>query len=108
MDSHRLCSLAGCLISTNSPEPDAFGCDIAILHKSGVQGAKPLAGARGVLANFPFPYLPPQAAQETYLSSYYSSIPDILASTLYTTAKSCSASPIARAAVRYSLLAATV
>jgi len=28
------------------------------------------AGARGVLASFPYPRLPPQAAQERYLRSY--------------------------------------
>ena len=36
----------------------------------GCRGRSPPAGARGVLASFPFPRLPPQAAQERYLSSY--------------------------------------
>src|SRR5256714_13086865 len=47
-------------------------------------------------------------ARPARFTTLHSSKPDIFASTLYTTAKSCSASPIARAAVRYSLLAATV
>ena len=38
---------------------------------SSAGGRSPLAGARGVLASFPFSWPAPQAAQEKYLSSYH-------------------------------------
>src|SRR5260370_40994934 len=46
-------------------------------QQSGVQGTKSSAGARGVLAPFPFPHLPPQAANTTQIRIIYANKDDL-------------------------------
>src|SRR6266516_6254923 len=86
-----------CMASTSSAEFDVSGCNTLILHH------KTKAGAHTYL-----PHRIPQRFPHCSTPLSYESRPAILASTLYTIAKSSFASPMARATVRNSLLMAVV